>query len=254
MVNLQQFATFINARAVAWGFDNRPQFANPKYLGLGTDWQNALFRRAPQNSHTITVSGGDARTHYLLSASYFDQEGIALGSDFTRSSVRLNLDNKTTNWLKIGTSLQLAHVNENVNSTSSSVINTALSITPDVPVTNSDGSWGGVTNTNGWVQPVANPVALAQIVKDLRKRNQIFGNVYAEIQFTKDLSLRNELSGNFDFTTEDKFSPSYTFGKGTTSPSFGSSAANQNFYTVIRNFLTYNHDFNKLHIECFSRA
>ena len=252
VVNLQQFATFINARAVAWGFDTRPQFANPKYLGLGTDWQNALFRRAPQNSHTITVSGGDARTHYLLSASYFDQEGIALGSDFTRSSVRLNLDNKTTNWLKIGTSLQLAHVNENVNSTSSSVINTALSITPDVPVTNSDGSWGGVTNTNGWVQPVANPVALAQIVKDLRKRNQIFGNVYAEIQFTKDLSLRNELSGNFDFTTEDRFSPTYTFGKGTTSPNYGSSATGQNFYTVIRNFLTYNHDFNKLHLNALA--
>jgi hypothetical protein len=104
-------------------------------------------------NHTITVSGGDARTQYLLSTSYFNQEGIALGSDFTRYSVRLNLDNKTTNWLKIGTSLQLAHVDENVNSTGN-VIGTALSITPDVPVTNADGSWGGVTNTSGWVEPL----------------------------------------------------------------------------------------------------
>ena len=252
VMDLPQFATFINARAVAWGFDTRPQFANPQYLGPGTDWQKELFRKAPMMNHTLTVSGGDARTQYLLSTSYFNQQGIALGSDFTRYSVRLNLDNRTTNWLKIGTSLQLAHIKENVNSTSSSVINTALSITPDVPVTNSDGSFGGVTDPNGWVAPVANPVALAQIIKDQKKRDQIFGNVYAEIQFTKDLSLRNELSGNFDFNTENKFSPTYSFGKGTPSPNSGSSAAGQNFYIVIRNFLTYNHNFNKFHIDALA--
>jgi TonB-linked SusC/RagA family outer membrane protein len=145
-VNLPQFATIINARSVAWGFDTRPEFANPQYLGPGTDWQKELFRKAPMMNHTLTVNGGDARTQYLLSTSYFNQHGIALGSDFKRYSVRLNLDNKTTNWLKIGTSLQLAHIDENVAATGSSVIGTALSITPDIPVTNSDGSWGGVTD------------------------------------------------------------------------------------------------------------
>ena len=251
-VDLPQFATFINARAVAWGFDSRPEFANPQYLGPGTDWQKELFRKAPMMNHTLTINGGDARTQYLLSTSYFNQDGIALGSNFKRYSLRLNLDNKTNDWLKIGTSLQLAHINENVNSTSSSVISTALSITPDVPVTNGDGSFGGVTDPNGWVQPVANPVALAKIIKDQKRRNQIFGNVYAEIQLTKDLSLRNELSGNFDFNTEDRFSPTYSFGKGTPSPNFGSSAAGQNFYIVIRNFLTYNHNFKKFHIDALA--
>jgi len=36
-VNLQQLATFLNDRAVVWGFDARPEFANPKYLGTGTN-------------------------------------------------------------------------------------------------------------------------------------------------------------------------------------------------------------------------
>ncbi|MBD1363116.1 TonB-dependent receptor [Mucilaginibacter sp. ZT4R22] len=251
-IDLQQLATFINARAVAWGFDSRPEFANPQYLGKGTDWQKELFRKAPMNSHTITVSGGDARTQYLLSTSFFNQQGIALGSDFTRYSVRLNLDNKTTNWLKIGTSLQLAHVDENVSSTNGNVIRAALDNTPDIPVTNADGSWGAVTNTSGWVQPSANPVALASILKNLRKRNQVFGNVYAEIRFAEGLVLRNELSGNFDFSTENHFSPSYTFGKGTPSQNSGSSSAGQNFYTVIRNFLTYNHSFGKFKFDALA--
>ncbi|HEX8024011.1 SusC/RagA family TonB-linked outer membrane protein, partial [Mucilaginibacter sp.] len=248
-MNLQQFATFINARAQAWGFDVRPEFANPQYLGTGTDWQKELFRKAPQTSHTVTVSGGDNRTQYLVSGSYYDQQGIALGSDFKRSSVRVNLDNKTTNWLKIGTSLQLAHVNENVNSSASNVISTALNLTPDIPVQNADGSWGGVTSTNGWTPGVANPVALALIVKDLKKRDQVFGNLYAEIQIFRDLTLRNEVSGNFDINTEDRFTPIYTFGKTVNGTNSGSSYMAQNFYKVLRNFFTYSHNFGKYNIN-----
>lgn len=249
VMNLQQMAGFLNDRAKVWGFDARPEFVNPQYLGKGTDWQDELFGTAPENSHTITASGGDARTQYLLSGSYFDQKGIALGSNFKRYSVRLNLDNKTTSWLKLGTSLQLAHVKENLNTTASNVISTALNLTPDVPVQNPDGTWGGVTNTSGWVPGVANPVAIAKLVKNLKKRNQVFGNVYAEIQILKDLTLRNEVSGNFDFGSEDNFTPIYTFGKVVNGTNSASSSMTQNFYTVIRNFLTYNHYFSKYNLN-----
>jgi TonB-linked SusC/RagA family outer membrane protein len=249
VVNLQQFATLLNARAVAWGFDNRPEFVNPKYLGHGTDWQDALFRKAPMQNHSLTVSGGDGRTQYLFSASFFNQQGIALGSDFKRYSVRMNLDNKTTDWLKIGTSLQLAHIDENVNATSSNVIQTALNLTPDIAVKNPDGSWGGVTNTSGWVSQVNNPVGISTLVKDTKGRNQIFGNAYLEIQFTRDITLRNELSGNFDFATEDNFTPTYQFGKAVNNINSSNYSSSQNYYTVFRNFLTYNHGFRKFNVN-----
>ncbi|MGN6177882.1 MAG: SusC/RagA family TonB-linked outer membrane protein [Mucilaginibacter sp.] len=252
-MNLRQYATFINARSTVWGFATKQdQFANPQYLGLGTNWQKELFRRAPMSSHTVTVSGGDAKTQYLLSGSYFNQQGIALGSYFKRYSVRLNLDNKTTSWLKVGTSLQLAHINQNQNTTASSVINSALSLTPDVPVQNSDGSWGGVTDPEGWVPGIVNPVAIAQLVTNVSTRNQAFGNAYAEIQFTKDLSFRTEASGNFDFGTADNFTPTYTFGKVINGTNSGSSDMSQNIYTVIRSFLTYNHNFNKFTINALA--
>ncbi len=245
-VNLQQLASFINDRAAVWTFDERPEFANPKYLGTGTDWQNELFRTAPMQNHSLAINGGDARTQYLFSLGYFDQDGIALGSRFKRYSVRLNLDNKTTDWLKIGTSLQLANVVENVNSSSAGVISSALWLTPDIPVKNVDGTWGGVTNNSGWVQPVVNPVAMALINKNMNYRYQLFGNAYAEINFTKELSLRNEVSGNFDFSSNEGFRPQTTFGKYTTpDPTISSYSSGQNIYTVIRNYLTYNKSFGK---------
>ena len=245
-VNLQQLATFLNERAAVWGFDDRPEFANAKYLGTGTNWQNELFRTAPMQNHSLTINGGDARTQYLFSLGYFDQNGIALGSEFKRYSVRLNLDNKTTDWLKIGTSLQFANVVENVNSSSAGVIGSSLWLTPDIPVKNVDGTWGGVTNSSGWVQPVVNPVAMALINKNMNYRYQLFGNAYAEINFTKALSLRNEVSGNFDFSSNEGFQPQTTFGKYTTpNPTISSYSSGQNIYTVIRNYLTYNKSFGK---------
>lgn len=37
-MNLKEYAKLINERAAVWGFDERPEFANPDYLGEGTNW------------------------------------------------------------------------------------------------------------------------------------------------------------------------------------------------------------------------
>ncbi|WP_071146953.1 SusC/RagA family TonB-linked outer membrane protein [Bacteroides ihuae] len=249
VMNLQEFATFVNERnaGIGWGFDTRPEFANPQYLGKGTDWQDELFRNAPMSSHTLSLRGGDVRTTYFLSASYLKQEGIALGSDFARTSVRLNLDNKTTDWLKIGTDIQLVNISENTNSSSSSVINTALSQTPDIAVQNTDGSWGGAYNPNGWVQQVVNPYALSLINKDKVKRNQFWGSAYAEIKFTRDLSLKNEISGGFSMATEDKFFPTYKMGLIEKTTNSAEYLFTKSVNVKVSNYLTYNHVFSEIY-------
>lgn len=238
-MNLREYAKFINDRAAVWGFDTRPEFVNPQYLGAGTNWQDELFRQAPVKNHVLTLSGGNDKTQYLLSGSYFNQEGIALGSEFGRASVRLNLDNQTTNWLKIGTSLQLTHIDENVNSTGSSVISEALSQTPDIPVRNADGSYAGEESNEGWIAKRVNPYALALVNKNEAKRNQFFGNLYIDIAFTKDLSFKNELSGNFAYKTEDKFFPTYKFGLAERLTNEAFYSYSQDYYTTFRSYLTY---------------
>lgn len=244
-MNLREYAQFINDRntGYGWGFDQRPEFANPQYLGLGTNWQDELFRRAPVQNHVLTLSGGNDKTQYLLSGAYFNQDGIALGSEFARASLRLNLDNQTTKWLKIGTSLQLTHIDENVNSTGSSVIGAALSQTPDILVRNPDGSYAGEESSEGWITKRVNPVAFALINKIQPKRNQIFGNLYADITFSKNLSFRNEVSGNFSFRTTDEYYPKYKFGLAERLVNEAKYGYEQNYFTTFRSYLTYNKVF-----------
>jgi len=243
-MDLQQYATFMNEKSTVIGYDFRPQFANPQYLGPGTNWQQALFRTSPEQNHNIAISGGDARTTYYLSANYFSQQGIALGSNFQRTTVKVNIDNKTTNWLKIGTSLEMGHVNENVATSNQGVILQALNQTPDLAIKNPDGTWAG-SDPNIYGAYGTNPFALATIVTDIKSRYQLYGSAYAEIQFTKDLTFRNEVSGNFDFLNEDYFDPTYTFGAlPPHTPADGYSSSGQNFYEAITDYFTYSHYFN----------
>lgn len=238
-MNLHEYAQFINDRSVVWGFDKRPEFVNPQYLAEGTNWQNELFRKAPVQNHVLTLSGGDKTTKYLLSAGYYNQQGIAIGSEFSRASIKLNLDNKTTSWLKIGTSLQLTHIDENVNSTGSNVIGEALSQTPDIPVKNPDGSYAGQEQSEGWIAKRVNPVALARVNRNTPKRNQLFGNFYSDITFTKDLSLRNEVSGSLSFQTTDEYYPKYKFGYAERLVNNAKYGYSQSYYTTVRSYLTY---------------
>lgn len=244
VMDLREYATFMNEKSAIIGYDVRPQFANPQYLGLGTNWQKALFRTAPMQNHNLAISGGDARTKYYISGTYFSQQGIALGSDFKRTSVKANVDNKTTDWLKVGINLNMAHVAENVATSNTGVILQALNQTPDVAVVNPDGTWGG-NDPNIYGATGTNPFAIATIVKDFKSRYQLFSNAYAEIQFTRDLTLRNEVAGNFDFASEDYFNPSYVMGAYTKNNNSGTATNAQNFYNSITNYLTYQHTFGK---------
>jgi len=57
-----------------------------------TDWQSVVYRSAPIQDHQIQVSGSSGATSLMLSANWYDQQGVLLGSDLTRGSLRFNLD------------------------------------------------------------------------------------------------------------------------------------------------------------------
>ena len=245
VLNLRDHATFLNERSAdpSWSWDARPEFANPQYLGNGTDWQNTLFRTSQVSEHSLSLSGGDQKTRYYFSGTYYQNDGIAFGSKLDRMSFRLNLDNQTNKWLKIGTSIQFVNIDEKVSATSSNVIQKALSMTPDIGVQNSDGSWAGPHNTNGWVPQIENPLALAMINKDASNRKQVYANAYTEINITKGLVLKNVFGGNFSIFNRDKFNPSYTMGTLIKGSNDGSAEYNDFNHTEISTTLTYNHLF-----------
>jgi TonB-linked SusC/RagA family outer membrane protein len=80
-------------------------YADPAAQGTGTNWQDLIFRDAKIQNHQLTIAGGADKTQLALSLNYFNQDGIIRNSSFDRYSVRLNLDHRLNDRIKIGTSL-----------------------------------------------------------------------------------------------------------------------------------------------------
>jgi TonB-linked SusC/RagA family outer membrane protein len=208
VMNLQEFATYRNEMAKAGNVAVDPLFSDPSVLGPGTDWQKELFRNTLLQKYGLGVSGGNDKTTFYLGTEYFDQQGVVQGSGFKRYSVRLNVDNQTRKWLKLGTNLSINQTREVVNTSNGDLLNIAIKQNPAIAVRNTDGSWGGPTSTQF---QFSNPVALSKI-NDNRNRSMAFiGGMYADVTLLKGLVFHNELNTYYQFTNNYIFNPSYEF-------------------------------------------
>jgi len=241
VMNLQQYATYRNEIANAGGTASDSLFADPSVLGAGTDWQDALFRRTLLQKHGLSLSGGSDKTTFFFSTEYFNQEGIAPGSGFTRGSIRFNLDNQTRKWLKIGTSLSINQTQEKVNTSNAGIINLAIQQNPSVPVKNPNGTWGGPPTTQF---AFSNPIALATINDDRNKAVGFIGSAYADITLLKGLVLRNEVNGNMGYSNSYTFHPSYQFGGFINSSTKSTRGANNNYWMSFNTRLNYDININ----------
>ncbi|HEY0110147.1 MAG TPA: SusC/RagA family TonB-linked outer membrane protein, partial [Fibrella sp.] len=85
---------------------------NPASLGVGTDWQDAIYRSAPIRSIQVAASGGSENVRYAVSANYFDQQGIIINTDLKRYSFRANIDAKASSRLLVGASVSPSFTNQ----------------------------------------------------------------------------------------------------------------------------------------------
>lgn len=68
---------------------------------IDTRWSDYIYRTGFQHNQSLSVSGATKSTNYYLSIGYTDQAGIIVKNQFTRKNVRLNIDQKVTNYLSL---------------------------------------------------------------------------------------------------------------------------------------------------------
>jgi TonB-dependent starch-binding outer membrane protein SusC len=239
MLNATQFAEMVNEARVNAGQTAAYTQTQIAGFGVGTDWQDQVLRTAPQQSYTLGFSGGDDRTRYLLSGSYFDQGGIIIGSNFTRYSGRINLERNVTSRLTAGTNLTLSSTGNNIqpsdNTLGSSTVMGALWFNPVSPVRNDNGTY--VANSPvTW--PIENPVA--NVLERIQKRSLFnsIGNLFAEYELAEGLRARTSLGVTANFERFRAFSPR-TIPAGSGSNGSGSMFSGETYNVVNENTLNY---------------
>lgn len=214
VMDLPQYAQMYGEIRLAQGGEVPEKFKNPSLLGPGTNWQDELFKRSTIKKHQLSVTGGSDKTTFAFSSEFFDQDGIALGSAFKRGNARLNVENQTRDWLKIGANIFASRRTESVSATQEGLINTALTLTPDIPVRNPDGSWGGASSSNGnsvQFTPL-NPVAISSLIQNDISTNEFWGGFNVELTPLKGLYMATNFNPRFSYYRNDYFVPSYRIG------------------------------------------
>lgn len=215
VMNLSQYAQMVKEYKAIAGGTTPGEFLDPTLLGVGTNWQRELFNNAAMSKHQLSLSGGSNNTTYYMSGEYLKQQGVALGSGFNRYGFRLNMDNKPREWVTIGTNLSFNQTNENLTATNygdaqSPLISNALRLTPQIPVKNLNGSWGGSDPVNGANQyaPI-NPVALASLITNNNMKRQFLGGLNIGITLMKGLVFRTSINGSAGNGLSTYYTPTY---------------------------------------------
>ncbi|EKC51721.1 hypothetical protein OBE_13458, partial [human gut metagenome] len=107
-----------------------------------------------QHQHQISAQGGTEKIQYYVSASYMDQDGTIIGSNFNRYSFRANLDAQLKKWLKLGLTATYTATGDDLKLADSDegLINYSLTTLPDIPIYNLDGSYATVVR-EGYTNP-----------------------------------------------------------------------------------------------------
>lgn len=79
-------------------------------LPAQTDWIDAGYRTALLQNYELSLRGGTQKLRYMLSGGYSDQEGIVIGTDFNRYTLRANLENDFNKWLSIGANISASRI------------------------------------------------------------------------------------------------------------------------------------------------
>lgn len=139
MMNAQQYTQYLNEAGVI----GAPTFADAAAVGQGTNWLDEVLTDAPQQHHTLSLSGANDRGSYYASGNVFTSDGIVGGSKsfFRRYTARFNGDYKVKEWLNMG--VRFTYINHHraaisENNEFGSILSSALVMDPLTPVVYND--------------------------------------------------------------------------------------------------------------------
>ena len=76
----------------------------PNWLAFpNTDWSRALFETKFSQNHNVSISGGGANSNFMLSVGYLTNPGVMQNTGIERYQMRLNVETRITDFLRVGT-------------------------------------------------------------------------------------------------------------------------------------------------------
>lgn len=191
-----------------------PIWENTQYQTQRTDWQKELLGNGSINNIDVSISGGNDKSNYALSAGYYDEKGMIKSYYFKRYSVRLNSDHKLTKRLSIGQNLQITNqLGSTTLDPNSSTYNlsaqdgllwSALRFHPGLPIKNADGSYSS-SQVSSEFGDINNPIFTVDNQDRGMTHTRILGSVNGTYEIVKGLKARANIAVDANFDDSHQF-------------------------------------------------
>src|SRR5690606_14979228 len=167
------------------------------------DRQAILNHTARYQNYAVSLNGGSQSTSYYLSATHTGQDGIWKTMGFTRSGFKLNLDQKITDKIRVGTTNTLSRSIRNIGRAVGSGGTGALyQATVDIP------TYLPIFDEEGkplrWVN-FDNVYSLTTETDNTAISNHYIGSVYGEVDLLPSLKLRSSFSLDYNSYDESEY-------------------------------------------------
>lgn len=110
LLNAKDFVTIANEKYENWGMEGQAVY-DPN--GPDTDWNDYIFRTGFQHNHNVAASGGTDKSQYYVSFGFTEQDGIVRANDLNRLSLKADLTQQATKWLRVGINGQMTRTKLN---------------------------------------------------------------------------------------------------------------------------------------------
>lgn len=244
-LNSAQYRELFTAAAENEGYDAAEEFeantgTNDWNSTNDVNWADQAFQQGRINQYNLSLSGGDARTKFLLSGSWNDQKGIILGNRLNRGNVRLNLDHAVTSRIRLGTNLSLVK-SDNYRVASDNAFTNPLqlnAIPPLHPLYDADGNYNPATL---YYNNLIDQLASSNVATTYRSISSAFG----EVNIFPSLSFRSQVGLDWNNLQEEQYLGRETLDGAPTGQGFN----NQVTSTIVTytNTLNFRKNFSEVH-------
>ncbi|MCO5946424.1 SusC/RagA family TonB-linked outer membrane protein [Mucilaginibacter flavidus] len=263
LLNTNQYLQYERALdgSAGIGLPPRLQSANfnlPIYAGstqtfaqTNTDWQSAYFQKGAIQQHDVTISGGNDVSRFFTSGGYFDQDGITVGTFYTRKNFRMNSDHNVNKFVTIGETFNVSSTRQRfgIPPGNRTPLTNVIRMQPYIPVynPNNQGGYFGPQNSFDGADPV-NPVEQALINDNRNYGFGIHGNLFLTVKFTPWLKFNSTYGIDYGTNRQEQYTPIYNDG-GTSSSPLASITENvgSGTTTLYTEQLTFDKTFAKKH-------
>jgi TonB-dependent starch-binding outer membrane protein SusC len=226
-----------------------------------TDWTQFTDRVGITQEHTLSASGGTDRMNAYVSFGYLNQKGTNIGQDYTRYTIRTNVDVNPVNWFKMGGAMNARFSDQEYgidasggisSSIPSSIHGKARNIFSYALPYDSDGKRIDYPGGDSTIATVVDEVGKSAITN---LNYQLSASLYAEFDFGKMWKPLTGLKFKSSFGPQISFSQSYRYlsnesvNRISQGLDYVSSSASKNFSWLLDNMITYDKTFGDHYIN-----